>query len=129
MEQDDEFVRAFEARTLPRELFTHAGHVRAGWWYLTHYPLGEAIDRFRAGLRAYATALGAPHKYHETMTIAWLLLIAERLDDRSRLLTWPAFAERYPELFERETMLRTYYSEDVLQSDRAKRSFVMPRSA
>lgn len=126
MDRDEDFVRAFEARTLDRSLFTHAGHVRAAWWYLNHHPLGEAIDRFRAALLAYATSLGAPRKYHETMTVAWLLLINERLDDDTRGLTWREFADRFPELFERQALLARYYSEETLQSARAKQVFVMP---
>ncbi len=126
MDRDEDFVRAFEARTLDRSLFTHAGHVRAAWWYLTHHTLGDAIDRFRAALLAYATALGAPRKYHETMTVAWLLLINERLDDDTRRLTWREFADRFPELFERQALLARYYSEETLQSERAKQVFVMP---
>ena len=61
--------------------------------------LGDAIDRFRSTLQAYAASLGASGKYHETITIAWLLLIAERLDAGARPLTWREFADRHPELF------------------------------
>lgn len=129
MECDDAFVQAFEAQTLPKEFFTHAGHVRAAWWYLTHYPLGDAMDRFRSALQAYAASLGASGKYHETMTVAWLLLIAERLDDSTRLLTWREFADRFPELFERQALLARYYSDEVLRSERARRTFVMPDRA
>ena len=59
MREDDEFVAAFEACTLLPAQFTHAAHVRAAWWYLQHYPLGEAMDRFRTALRRFADSLGA----------------------------------------------------------------------
>lgn len=126
MREDDEFVRAFEACTLPKAQFTHAAHVRAAWWYLLHYPLGEAMDRFRATLRAYAASLGASGKYHETLTIAWLLLIAERLDDDTRALEWRAFADRHPELFGAPPLVSRYYTNATLTSARARRTFVMP---
>lgn len=126
---DDEFVRAFESRTLPAGEFTHAGHLRAGWWYLRRYSLGEAIDRFRRALRAYATSLGASEKYHETMTVAWLLMIEERLGTDERGLDRDTFAARHPELFEREALLATYDDRETLASERARRGFVMPGAA
>jgi hypothetical protein len=100
--KDEEFSYAFEMATLPASEFDHAGHVRAGWWYLQHYPIGEAIDRFCRILRAFAAAQGATGKYHETMSIAWMLLIAERLST-ARDVEWPVFAARHPELFAGDT--------------------------
>ncbi len=126
MQEDEEFVRALEARTLPAAQFKHAAHVRAAWWYLHRYPIGEAIDRFRATLRAYADSLGASAKYHETITVAWLLLIAERLDADARALTWREFADRYPELFGTPPLVTRYYTDATLTSSRARTSFVMP---
>lgn len=126
MQDDDAFVAAFEARTLPKAQFTHAAHVRAAWWYLQHYPLGDAIDRFRATLQAYAASLGATGKYHETVTIAWLLLIAERLDAGARPLSWREFADRHPDLFGTPSLVHRYYTEATLTSARARTSFVMP---
>jgi hypothetical protein len=122
---DEDFIRSFEAATLPASQFDHAGHVRAGWWYLRHHGLGEAIDRFSRALRAFAAANGAHSKYHETMTVAWMLLIAERLTT-SRDLDWPAFASRHPELFASPSLLTRYYSSAALESDAARRGFVMP---
>lgn len=126
MREDDEFVAAFEACTLLPAQFTHAAHVRAAWWYLQQYPLGEAMDRFRTTLRRFADSLGASAKYHETVTIAWLLLIAERLDARTRGLTWREFADHHPELFGKPSLVSRYYTEATLASPRARTSFVMP---
>ena len=123
---DDEFVQAFETQTLPAGAFTHTGHVRAAWWYLRRYPLGDAIDRFRTALRAYAESLRASGKYHETITVTWLLLIEERLGTDARGLGWETFAARHPELFEREALLALYYDRGTLASERARRGFVMP---
>lgn len=123
---DEELVRAFEAKTLTAVLFDHAAHVRVGWWYVRHCRLGEAIDRFSDALRGFAAAHGAAGKYHETVTIAYLLAIAERLQQAPQL-EWPDFAARYPELFERQPSLLTrYYRDDTLQSARARAAFVMP---
>jgi hypothetical protein len=122
---DGEFIQAFEATTLPVSQFDHAAHVRVGWWYLRECPLGEAIDRFRSSLRAFADAAGATGKYHETVTVAWMLLIAERVA-ASPELDWTAFSERHPELFAKPSLLTRYYSSATLDSDRARLTFVMP---
>src|SRR5688500_14849507 len=76
---DDELVQAFEAATLPPDLFSHAAHVRVAWWYLRRYSLPEGLLRFTAALRGFAAANGAPDRYHETVTVGYFLLIADRL--------------------------------------------------
>lgn len=123
---DEELVGAFEAGTLPADRFPHAAHVRVAWWYLSRYPLGEALTRFSAALKAFAATHGVPGLYHETITVAYLLLIAERLDG-SRGLTWEGFAGAHPDLLARRpSLLARYYSDETLTSDRARRTFVMP---
>jgi hypothetical protein len=93
---------------------------------LRQYPLGEAIDRFSQALRAFAAAHGATDKYHETMTVAWMLLIAERLGE-SRDLDWAAFRARHAGLLvSQPSIVSNYYRDETLSSARAKRTFVMP---
>ena len=122
---DEQFVAAFESTDLPDDQFTHAGHVRVAWWYLLHSPLPEAIQRFADALRRFATSKGAAGKYHETITVAYMLIIAERLHD-ARALSWPEFAAANPDLFQRPSVLARYYREETLASDRARQGFVMP---
>ena len=87
----------------------------------------EALGRFGTGLRRFADAHGKPDLYHETITTAYVLLIAERLDDGDRELDWDDFARRNPDLLTwRPSILARYYREETLASARAKRTFVMP---
>jgi hypothetical protein len=125
---DEDFIRALESTTLPASAFSHEAHVRAGWWYLHRYPLGDAIDRFTRSLRVFADAKGATGKYHETMTVAWMLLIAERLAT-ARDLDWSTFASQHPELFTKPSLLARYYSPATLASAHARSHFVMPAAA
>jgi hypothetical protein len=123
---DESLIAAFEACSLPAADFTHAEHVRAAWWYLTQHAFAEARDRFGVALRRFAAAHGVPDRYHETITVAYLLLIAERLD-AARGLTWTRFAGLHPELLARSpSILARHYSDETLRSERAKHSFVMP---
>jgi hypothetical protein len=126
---DAELVQAFEASTLATTGFTHTEHVRVAWWYLRHAPLAEAIGQFSSSLRRFAAAKGVPGLYHETITVAFLLIIAERLHE-ARDLDWDAFAARYPELLVRRPWILTrYYSQELLDSPRARAGFVMPDRA
>jgi hypothetical protein len=121
---DAELVRAFEACAL--DPFPHALHVRAAWCYLRTYPLLEAIARFSRALQRFAAAKGKPDRYHETITIAFALIIAERLG-AARELDWDGFAARNHDLLQwQPSVLDRYYADNVLTSARAREVFVLP---
>lgn len=122
---DDELVRAFETTAL--EEFLHASHVRVGWWYVTHQPLLAAMARFRDGLQRFTAAKGKPQRYHKTITIAFLLLIADRHRAGE---SWEAFAGRNPDLLQWPCpALTALYPPELLASDRARDVFVLPDPA
>jgi hypothetical protein len=116
---DRELLAAFEDTTLAH--LSHRDHVRLGWLYLAD-PLAVAAPRFITALRRYAEAKGAGEKYHETITWAFLLLIADR---RSAGETFDEFAAAHPELFVASPLAR-WYTDETLASSRARRSFVFP---
>lgn len=122
---DDELIRAFEQATLPKAAFTHRTHVRAAWSYLRAAPFHDAVARFATALQRYASSLGASAKYHETMTVAWMALVAERLAATPDL-DWDGFAAAHVELFETPSLLASYYSGECLASERARQTFVLP---
>jgi hypothetical protein len=123
---DEELVQAFESTTLSADEFPHAAHVRVAWWYLKHHSLGEALTRFTAALKHFAAHHGATGLYHETITVAYVLLIAERLAT-SPNLSWLDFSAAYPELLARQpSPLDRYYDEATLKSPQARQRFVMP---
>lgn len=122
----DELLDRFESATLPGDAFHHAQHVEAAWGYLRRFPLPEALARFTAALQRFAAANGATGKYHATMTVAYVLLIADRMADDAAP-DWPSFAARHPDLLAwNPSALDRYYRPETLASDRARRSFVMP---
>jgi hypothetical protein len=119
---DSEFVRAFEACELSNESFHHRDHIRLAWIYLQRYGEQEAGTRIAASIRNFAAHFGKTDKYHETMTIAWLRLVAHESKGRTTLEEALAAS---PMLLEKRT-LAGYYSDGLLQSDRAKQEFVDP---
>jgi hypothetical protein len=125
MEPED-VVRAFERGEEPAGGFHHAQHVMAAWWYLQMHALPIALERFSAALRRFAAARGKPERYHETVTVAFLLVIAERVG-RAAEPGWDAFAAANPDVLSwNPSVLGRYYQPETLWSDRARRTFVMP---
>lgn len=122
---DQALVAAFESTELPGDQFSHTEHVRVAWWYLQHASLPEALPHFSTALQRFAAAKGAVGKYHETLTVAWMLILADRLSE-ARELSWTEFAEANPDLFARPSPVDLLYRPETLASDRARRGFVMP---
>ncbi len=123
---DADFLRSFEECTLPGSAFHHRDHVRLGWIHLRRYPALEALARFADGLKRFATANGRPGLYHETITWAYLLLIHERIA-RTEAATWEELAARNPDLLTwNPSVLNRYYEKETLESELARRVFVLP---
>lgn len=106
------------------EDFDHAAHVKMAWLYLRETTPETAEARFVATLRRLTRHFGVPERYHETITRAFWLLIAERYR-RDPDASWRTFAERNPELFDRG-LLHGYYSAERLRSDEARQHFILP---
>ena len=129
------FLRAFEATRIAPAEFHHREHIRAAWAALCHYPLDEALRRYRAALQRLAARAGKPGIFHETITWAYLLLIHERLvsyrppGSAGDSLQFADFAARHPDLLTwRPSILDAYYSKEVLGSERARQVFILPRA-
>jgi hypothetical protein len=125
---DDEFLAAFEARTL--EEFHHRDHIKVAYLYLRRHSLDEAIAKVRTGLQALAVAWDAPTDdlekgYHETMTQAWVRLVHLALSHRALAESADAFCDQQPKLMQK-THLQLFYSRERLITWEAKREFVEP---
>ena len=127
---DRDFVAAIEGCAIAGSDFRHADHIRLAWIYLREHPLIEAIDRLTTSLKRFAAHHGAPEKYHETITWAYLLLIHERLQRGGASATWDEFRAANADLFAwKPSILERYYATATLQSDVARRVFVLPSPA
>jgi hypothetical protein len=72
--------------------------------------------------------LGKPERYHETITVAYLALIQQHMCQRGGGGEWAAFERDNPELL-RPGLLLEFYPKAQLESDLARRVFVLPRGA
>jgi len=141
----EELIKQFEEGTTPADTFHHADHVRLAFEYLCRYPVLEALQKFSAALQRFAAAQGKAQRYHETITWAYLLLIRERqaraaCEQTSRVQascaqtscvqTWEEFAEHNADLLVwKGGVLTTLYRQETLDSDLARRTFVLPDRA
>jgi len=122
----DELIQQFEDGRTPPETFHHADHVRLAFEYLCRYPALEALQRFSDALQRFAAAQGKAQRYHETITWAYLLLIRERMA-RAGAQTWEEFARRNADLLMwKGGVLATLYRQETLDSEIARRTFVLP---
>lgn len=126
----EELIDQFERSATPETSFHHADHVRLAFEYLCRYPALEALGKFSAALRRFATAHGKTGLYHETITWAYLFLIRERMLRAGHDQTWIEFAAENADLlrWERGTggILARYYQGATLASDHARSAFLLP---
>ena len=120
-----EFAELLQECLSPDGQFHHAGHVKLAWLHLRRYPLLEALSRFRSGLKHFAESHGQAEKYHETLTIGYLLLIQECMARSAS--DWESFAQHNPDLLDwQNSQLKKLYSQELLWSAAARNSFVLP---
>jgi len=82
-EEIETLISEFEARTLPREKWTHHAHLTMALVYLKHYPVSEATERTRSGIQRFNEAHGVKmtkdHGYHETITLFYIWAVGKYL--------------------------------------------------
>jgi len=116
----------FVDTTLPSDQFHHPQHVQVAWMFVRHYGMPAALAEFATAIKRFADAKGATGLYHETITWAYVLLIAER-QTRCQAPSWEDFAAANPDLLSwKPSILERYYSSEVLKSDLARKVFVFP---
>jgi hypothetical protein len=123
---DDEFVIAFETPTLANERFRHYDHVRLAWIYLRRASCEAATERMVAGIRRFALHHhGDLSKYHDTITRAFMRLVAAHVALTPHESDFTIFAAANPELFDKRLLL-VYYSEQQLMSGAARAGWMAP---
>ena len=122
---DETFLRAFEACTLPFAQWTHRCHVRLAWTCLDRHSFDDALVRVRNGIQRYIRANDRPG-YHETMTVAWMRIIDHaRRAEESKSADGRAFCDAHPALAS-AALLLLFYSRARLASQEAKAEFIEP---
>jgi len=122
---DEAFARAFEEGAITPAQFDHVAHVRVAWIYLQESPsVAEALSRMRDAIRRFAASAGVPGKYHETITVLWVRLLAD-VRDAGASGELSDVLHAYPALADKDLALQ-YYSRERLFSDEARAVWVEP---
>src|SRR5687767_14333536 len=104
MSEDDDFLRQFEACILPLDQWHHRAHLKVAYLYLTMLDFESAAQRVRDGIRAYNSTHQIEDTptsgYHETMTMAWLHIIAAMLSEYGSAASADQFLDSQPQLTE-----------------------------
>lgn len=122
---DPEFVRMFEGCELTTDNFHHRDHIRLAWIYVQRYGELEARVRIAGAIRKFAAHHGKSDKYHETLTVAWLRLVACAVSRAAQGASFEQFTIEAPELLDKRT-IEKFYSPSVLESEEARASWVEP---
>jgi hypothetical protein len=123
---DEQFARAFERGEIPPSDFDHRAHVRVAWVYVREGPsLDAATARIRAAIQRFAAAAHAAQKYHETITVLWMRLLADAAADLTAPCELDALLERNPELLDKNLPLK-YYTRERLFSEQARTEWMPP---
>ena len=130
----DAFLAAFEAGTLPKERFSHAGHLLAGACYVHRMEESAAIDHMRICVRRFNEAVGGRNTetsgYHETITRFWLEIVRAYIAALPAGLTPVDVTRRVVEEFApKRDLFRDYYDFDVLKSREARAVWIPPNQS
>jgi hypothetical protein len=120
---DTSFLASFTNGTLAPAGFHHTAHIRAACLLLQSRPFLEACIAMRDGLRHIAAQAGKPQLYHETVTVAFMAIVADKLTGRAG--DWQTLVATERGLFDR-ALLNGHYTPELLASARARSHFILP---
>lgn len=122
-----ELARAFESCDIDARAFGHIDHVGVAYEMLRDHDFLNASVKYSECINTIATRAGASRKFNTTITLAFLSLIAERME-ATRHDTFDAFIEQNQDLLS-GNVLAKWYSPERLRSDLARTVFLMPDAA
>jgi len=107
--------------------FPHREHVRMAFEMLRRHDFAETAWLYSRALRLMTARAGKPEAFNQTTTIAFLSLIAERME-RGGAPDFAAFVRAHPEMLDKRALSR-WYRPDQLATEIARRTFVLPEPA
>ena len=125
----DDLGARFQTCTITKREWTHEAHLTVGLWHVHRYGADEAMRRLRAGIRRLNESHGGVNSdtdgYHETITAAYVQLLAGYLDASDRPLG-EAVAALLRSPLVAKTVLFRFYSRERLMSTAARAAWVEP---
>jgi len=117
---DTAFLAAFHTCELPLSLFHHGDHLRFAWLILHSKDFNEAVEIVRDGIQRFAAHHNVGHIFHETVTRAWVALLASHPE--------PSFATFIKGNEDRlnQELLHRFWTQEALNSSGARICWVPP---
>lgn len=126
---DDEFEQQFRDCQLTPILFTHEAHLRLAFIHIQKYGEQRAIENIRTQLKKYVVFAGEAGKYHETVTVNSIKIMAKQMSS-STINDFKKFIHTFPSLLnDFKTEINNRYDFDVFKSKEARESYVAPKKS
>lgn len=126
-EQIEAVVKGFESCATPKEEFKHSSHLTVAVWYLSRFTQEEALQKIRFGLFRFLDHHGVGReKYNETLTIFWIKLVQNNLDQMGAETSLVEKVNRVLKRLGDPRAVFKHYSEESLQSAKAKQAWIEP---
>jgi len=122
---EDDFVAAVEECRYANAEFRHADHIRLAWIYVRRYGADKAEERIAETIRRFAISHGHEAKYHDTLTRAWLRLVATAEHLTPTVATFDELLSKHGWLLDRSA-LSVFYSAIRLSSETARHGWADP---
>ncbi len=117
---DDDFLSAFRSCKLDLSAFRHGDHLRLAWLHLHRSPVNKALDQVREDISRYASYHGVSHIFHETLTTAWVRLLATHSES-----SFSEFLAQNEHKLNADLLYR-YWTPAALESEAARRQWLPP---
>lgn len=126
-----QLVAGFENQSLPATAWTHEAHLSVGLWYILEYGLDVALCRIRPGIIAYNRASGGENTpdggYHETLTIFWMRILHQFVQEQGRIGRYEVIRESlFNSPYADKGLPLQYYSRGRLYSACARGQWMAP---
>jgi hypothetical protein len=105
--------------------FPHREHVRMAFEMLRRHDFAETVLHYSRALRAMTARAGKPQAFNQTVTIAFLSLVAERIQESGGAADFDALVRAHPELLDKAALTR-WYRLERLASEAARHTFLLP---
>lgn len=118
-----DLLAQLKAQTLDPDGFSHRDHVGVAYEALKQHDFFTACKTYADGLIALTKAAGVPEKYNATVTLAFMSLIAERMQGTDG--DADAFINANPDFLDKN-FLRRKYPAARLSSPLARKVGLLP---
>jgi hypothetical protein len=122
------FDRLLDEVAARADRFGHREHVHLTWLAVRRHGSDAAIGLICAGLRKLSREAGVPDKYHETLSRAWVEIVAAHTASSREESDFDAFIQRYPRLLD-QRLIAHHYRAETLGSLKARTEWVAPDAA